>query len=67
MSGLLGHLLEAIGEFGGDTDNWMWPHEGGDFSLFRVYMSPDGGPADYSKKNIPYKPKHFLPISLERG
>ncbi len=62
---LVGAPPFAIGDFGGDTDNWMWPNEGGDFSLFRVYMSPDGGPADYSKKNIPYKPKHFLPISMK--
>ncbi len=62
---LVGAPPLSIGQFGGDTDNWMWPNEGGDFSLFRVYMSPDGGPADYSKKNIPYKPKHFLPISMK--
>jgi hypothetical protein len=62
---LVGAPPDAIGEFGGDTDNWMWPQEGGDFSLFRVYMSPDGGPAEYSKKNIPYKSKYFLPISLK--
>jgi len=62
---LVGAPPISIGQFGGDTDNWMWPNEGGDFSLFRVYMSPDGGPADYSKKNIPYKPKHFVPISMK--
>jgi Peptidase S46 len=62
---LVGAPPITIGQFGGDTDNWMWPNEGGDFSLFRVYMSPDGGPADYSKKNIPYKPKHFLPVSIK--
>jgi hypothetical protein len=62
---LVGAPPNAIGEFGGDTDNWMWPRHGGDFSLFRVYMSPDGGPSDYSKKNIPYKSKYYLPISLK--
>ncbi len=55
----------AIGKFGGDTDNWMWPRHTGDFSLFRIYSAPDGKPADYSANNVPYKPKHFLPISLK--
>jgi hypothetical protein len=62
---LVGAPPEAIGEYGGDTDNWMWPREGGDFSLFRVYMSPDGLPTEYSKKNIPVKSKYYLPISLK--
>ena len=64
---LVGAPPEAIGEFGGDTDNWMWPRQGGDFSLFRVYMSPDGGPADYSKKNIPYQAKAFFAYFNERN
>jgi len=55
----------SIGKFGADTDNWMWPRHTGDFSLFRVYMSPDGKPAEYSKDNIPYKPKHYFPLSLK--
>ncbi|MFH2096355.1 MAG: S46 family peptidase, partial [Bacteroidota bacterium] len=55
----------TIGDFGGDTDNWMWPRHTGDFSMFRIYMSPDGKPADYSTDNIPFKPKHFLPVSLK--
>jgi len=55
----------AIGKFGGDTDNWMWPRHTGDFSLFRIYSAPDGKPSDYSVNNVPYKPKHFLPISLK--
>ncbi|NTW32832.1 MAG: S46 family peptidase [Bacteroidetes bacterium] len=62
---LVGAPPEAIGKFGGDTDNWMWPRETGDFSLFRIYMSPEGTPAEYSKKNVPYKPKYSLPISLK--
>lgn len=62
---LVGAPPESIGEFGADTDNWMWPRHGGDFSLFRVYMSPEGGPAEYSKKNVPYKSKYYLPISLK--
>jgi hypothetical protein len=61
---LVGTPPEAVGKFGGDTDNWMWPRHTGDFSLFRVYMSPDGSPADYSKDNVPYKSKHFLPINI---
>jgi hypothetical protein len=54
----------SIGKFGGDTDNWMWPRHTGDFSIFRIYTGPDGKPAEYSKDNIPLKPRHFLPISL---
>jgi hypothetical protein len=62
---LVGAPPSAIGKFGGDTDNWMWPRHTGDFSMFRVYCGPDGKPAEYSKDNIPMKPKHFLPISLD--
>jgi len=62
---LVGAPPSSIGKFGADTDNWMWPRHTGDFSMFRVYMSPDGKPAEYSKDNIPYKPKHFLPISIK--
>jgi hypothetical protein len=62
---LVGAPPESIGKFGGDTDNWMWPRHTGDFSIFRVYMSPDGKPAKYSKDNVPYKPKKYLPISIK--
>lgn len=62
---LVGAPPSSIGKFGGDTDNWMWPRHTGDFSMFRVYTAPDGSPADYSKDNIPMKPKHFLPVSLD--
>lgn len=55
----------SIGKFGGDTDNWMWPRHTGDFSIFRVYVAPDGSPAKYSEDNVPLKPKHHLPISLK--
>jgi Peptidase S46. len=55
----------AIGKFGGDTDNWMWPRHTGDFTVFRIYTAPDGSPAKYSKENVPFHPKHFLPISLK--
>ena len=61
---LVGTPPESIGKFGGDTDNWMWPRHTGDFALFRVYSGPDGLPAKYNEKNIPLKPKHHLPISL---
>ena len=54
---------EAIGNFGGDIDNWMWPRHVGDFSFLRAYVGPDGKPADYSTKNVPYHPKVWLPVS----
>ncbi len=62
---LVGAPPESVGKFGGDTDNWEWPRHTGDFSVFRVYASRDGKPADFSKENIPLKPKHFLPVSLK--
>jgi len=62
---LVGAPPESIGKYGGDTDNWMWPRHTGDFALFRVYTGPDGEPAQYSPENIPLKPKHHLPISLD--
>jgi hypothetical protein len=62
---LVGTPPQSIGKFGGETDNWMWPRHTGDFSIFRIYCSPDGKPAEYSIKNVPYHPKHFLPISLK--
>jgi len=55
----------SIGKFGADTDNWMWPRHSGDFSLFRIYADKNNNPAEYSEDNVPYKPKHFLPISLD--
>ncbi len=62
---LVGVPPQALGKFGGDTDNWMWPRHTADFALYRVYSGPDGKPASYSKDNIPLKPRHFLPISLK--
>lgn len=62
---LVGAPPESIGKFGGDTDNWEWPRHTGDFSIFRVYMAADGKPADYKADNVPYKPKHFLPVSIK--
>ncbi len=62
---LVGAPPESVGKYGGDTDNWMWPRHTGDFSLLRVYGNKDNKPAAPSPENIPYKPKHFLPISLD--
>ncbi|MCK9449683.1 MAG: S46 family peptidase [Bacteroidales bacterium] len=62
---LVGTPPSAVGKFGGDTDNWMWPRHTGDFAVLRVYSAPDGSPADYDKDNIPLKPRHHLPISLD--
>jgi hypothetical protein len=53
----------SIGNFGGETDNWMWPRHTGDFSFLRVYVAPDGTGKEYSKENIPYKPKIWLKVS----
>jgi hypothetical protein len=52
-----------IGEFGGETDNWMWPRHTGDFSLLRAYVGPDGKPAGYSADNVPYRPRKYLRIN----
>lgn len=62
---LVGAPPESVGKFGGDTDNWEWPRHTGDFSVFRVYTSKDGKPVEYSKDNVPLKPKHFLPVSIK--
>ena len=55
----------AVGKFGGDTDNWMWPRHTGDFSIFRVYAGKDNKPAPYSPDNVPYKPRKSFTISLK--
>ncbi len=60
---LVGAPPSSIGKFGGDTDNWMWPRHTGDFSLFRVYADKNNDPAEYSKDNVPYKPKRHFTIS----
>ena len=62
---LVGTPPMSIGNFGGDTDNWMWPRHTGDFSMFRVYASPDGKPAKYSKDNVPLKSKFYFPVSIK--
>ena len=61
---LVGAPPSSIGKFGSDTDNWVWPRHTGDFTLFRIYADKDNKPAEYSKDNVPYTPKHYLPISL---
>lgn len=62
---LVGAPPSAIGKFGGDTDNWMWPRHTGDFSMFRIYADRDNNPADYSADNVPYRPKKYFSISLQ--
>ena len=61
---LVGTPPNALGKYGGDTDNWEWPRHTVDFSVFRVYADVNGNPAEYSPTNVPMKPKHALPISL---
>ncbi len=55
----------GIGDFGGETDNWMWPRHTGDWSYLRAYVGKDGRPADFSKDNVPYHPAHILKVSTE--
>ena len=63
---LVGAPPEAVGKFGGDTDNWMWPRHTGDFSMFRVYADKDNKPtATPQADNVPYVPKKHLPVSLQ--
>ena len=62
---LVGAPPSSIGKFGGDTDNWMWPRHTGDFSIFRIYADKDNNPAEYSKDNVPYKPKKYFHISAK--
>lgn len=62
---LVGAPPSSIGKFGGDTDNWEWPRHTGDFSLFRIYAGPDNKPAPYSDDNIPFTPRHSLPINMD--
>lgn len=62
---MVGAPPSAIGKFGGDTDNWMWPRHTGDFSLFRIYANKDNQPADYSTDNVPYKAPKHLAVSMK--
>jgi hypothetical protein len=61
---LVGAPPSAIGKFGGDTDNWVWPRHTGDFSLFRVYADRENNPAAYSADNVPYHPAYHFPVSM---
>ncbi len=56
---------ETLGKFGGDTDNWMWPRQTCDFSVFRIYTDQNGEPAEYSKENVPLKPKRYAQVSID--
>ena len=59
-------LPKSMGKYGGETDNWMWPRQTCDFSVFRIYVDPKtGGPAEYSKDNVPMKAKKWAPVSLQ--
>ena len=62
---LVGAPPSAVGKFGGDTDNWLWPRHTGDFSVFRIYASAENNPAEYSEDNVPYSPAHHFPVSLD--
>jgi hypothetical protein len=62
---LVGAPPSSIGNFGGDTDNWMWPRHTGDFSVFRIYADSNNLPVEYAKSNLPYRPKKFLTVSLK--
>jgi hypothetical protein len=62
---LVGAPPSAIGKFGGDTDNWMWPRHTGDFSLFRIYADSANRPAAYTQANVPYRPKKSLTLSTK--
>ena len=59
-------IPKSMGKFGGETDNWMWPRQTCDFSVFRIYCDPKtGGPANYSKDNVPYHPEYWARVSDE--
>lgn len=61
---MVGAPPSSIGKFGADTDNWMWPRHCGDFSIFRIYASKDGKPANYAADNVPLKVKKHLAINM---
>ncbi len=62
---LVGAPPSSIGKFGSDTDNWVWPRHTGDFAMFRIYADKNNKPAEYSKDNVPFVPKHYLPVSIK--
>lgn len=62
---LVGAPPASIGNFGGDTDNWVWPRHTGDFSIFRIYANAQNEPAQFASNNVPYQPKKHLTISAQ--
>jgi len=56
---------QSAGKYGGDTDNWMWPRHTADFSMFRIYSGADNKPAGFNADNVPYSPKHHLPVNIK--
>ena len=62
---LVGAPPSAVGKFGGDTDNWVWPRHTGDFSVFRIYADENNMPSEYSESNVPYNPAHHFPVSIK--
>ena len=59
-------IPKSMGKFGGETDNWMWPRQTCDYSVFRIYADPNtNGPAVYNKQNVPYHPKHWAQVSMD--
>ena len=60
---LVGTPPTAIGKFGADNDNWIWPRHTGDFSVFRIYVNENNEPADYNPNNKPYKPARHFKVS----
>lgn len=61
---LVGAPPSSIGKYGGDTDNWMWTRHTGDFSMFRIYANSNNKPSEFAMDNVPYSPKHHLPINI---
>jgi hypothetical protein len=55
----------AVGEYGGEVDNWSWPRHTGDFALLRVYAGPENQAAPHGEANRPYRPKHFFPVAAK--
>lgn len=62
---LVGAPPQAIGNYGGDTDNWMWPRHTGDFSIFRIYANKNNEPAEFAMDNVPYKPRFAFTINVD--
>ncbi len=62
---LVGAPPGSIGNFGGDTDNWMWPRHTGDFSVFRIYANAENKPAEFALTNVPFKPRRSLAINMD--